>query len=154
MVLAWCAYLESPCWMTVLAHVPKDMFVYSECFSNKIRGRIVQINLFSKCSDERKNYLEKEICLWALQVSGQKWKSDTTIKKSTLLRLYGIEPTGLLFKIKNKDRRREPGCTINQRLRQPKQNWLISLAAITKGGNTLSQAQSNSWAQSQLGNSV
>lgn len=87
-VLAWCAYLESPCWMTVLAHVPKEMFVSRECW------------------DERKNYLEKEICLWALQVSGQKWKSDTTIKKNQLC--WGcIEPTGLLFKTKNKDLRSE-----------------------------------------------
>lgn len=133
-VLAWCAYLESPCWMTVLAHVPKEMFVSRECW------------------DERKNYLEKEICLWALQVSGQKWKSDTTIKKISFVEAV-LSQLGFFLKLKIKIC--DPRARMyNTSTSLPTKTKLAHFAAITKGGNTLSQALSNSWAQSQLGNSV
>lgn len=96
----------------------------------------IRINTFSKCWDERKNYLEKQrlcssfpISLSTLQFAWQMWKYNHSKKK----------PLGLLLTTINKDvmMSQVPQSTINQCICQPKQNSLISPAVITKWANTL-----------------
>lgn len=48
----------------------------------------------------KKDFFLFILCAW--QIAEQKLKFNTTIQKSTLSRLYGVEPHGSLFKTKKK----------------------------------------------------